>query len=73
MKINVKGLSVSALLALAGAFFVAWSLKGSPAAALSELGPILFPVVIGWLSGVPVRPTLDLDGDGKPDVLPRGF
>lgn len=75
MKLNVKGLSLSALLAVVGAFFIAWSAKGSPSAALADLGPVLFPVLLGWLSGVPVRPTVDLDGDGKPDAgtFPKGF
>jgi len=75
VKLNLKGLSISAGLALLGAFLISWATKGSPSAALAELGPVLFPVLIGWASGAPVRPTVDLDGDGKPDAgtFPRGF
>lgn len=73
MKVNLKGLSFSALLALVGAFLVAWGTKGTPQGAFESLGPFILPALLGWVSGAPFHPTVDIDGDGKPDIFPKGF
>lgn len=73
--LNLKGISLSGLVAILASFAFQFAAHGDAKKAMAEVVGLAFPLFIAWISGVPVKSTVDLDGDGKADFprLPGGF